>query len=205
MARAGSSLKTPIGRAAAFEARRMEILHKAALVFAEDGYHQTSVNSLAARLGVSKPVLYYYAKNKDDLLFQCVKVARDALQEAIDDTTRGKMRGLEKIRRFFSTYAEIMCGDFGRCIALIDRKALSPAARKRDALARRGLEEALHEMIREGQADRSIAPCDPVLTARALFGAFNGIPRWFHSEGALKAKDVADGYMDLFATGIGRG
>jgi AcrR family transcriptional regulator len=183
----------------------MDILRRVALVFAEDGYHQTSVNSLAARLGVSKPVLYYYAKNKDDILFQCVNVARNALQEAIDDATRGKMRGIDKIRRFFSTYAQIMCGDFGRCIALIDRKALSPAARKRDALARRELEEALHNMIREGQSDQSIRPCDPVLTARALFGAFNGIPRWFHAEGKLKAKDVADGYMDLFAAGIGRG
>jgi TetR/AcrR family transcriptional regulator, cholesterol catabolism regulator len=205
MPRTATMSKTPSDRTAAYEARRLEILSKAALVFAEDGYHQTSVNSLAARLGVSKPVLYYYAKNKDDILFQCVQVARDALQEAIDDTSRGKMRGLDKIRRFFATYAEIMCGDFGRCIALIDRKALSPAARKRDAAARRELEEAVHGMIRDGQADKSIGACDPVLTTRALFGAFNGIPRWFHAEGMLNAKDVADGYMDLFAQGIGRG
>jgi AcrR family transcriptional regulator len=182
----------------------MDILHKAALAFAEYGYHQTSVNSLAARLGVSKPVLYYYAKNKDDLLYQCGKVARDALQEAIDDATRIKARGLDKIRRFFAKYAEIMCGDFGRCLALVDRKALSPTARKKDALARRELEEALRTMIREGQADRSIVMCDPVLTARALFGAFNGIPRWFRADGALKAKDVADGYMDVFVMGLGR-
>jgi AcrR family transcriptional regulator len=204
MPRVASISKPSSDRTAAYESRRMEILHKAALVFAEDGYHQTSVNSLAARLGVSKPVLYYYAKNKDDILFQCVKVARDALQEAIDDAARGKMRGIDKVRRFFATYAEIMCSDFGRCIALLDRKALSPSARKRDALARRELENTLHTMIREGQHDKSIVDCDPVLTARALFGAFNGIPRWFHREGTLTAKDVADGYMDLFAGGIGR-
>jgi AcrR family transcriptional regulator len=204
MPRVATVSKASPDRTAAYEARRMQILHEAALVFAEDGYHQTSVNSLAARLGVSKPVLYYYAKNKDDILFQCIKVARDALQEAIDDATRGKKRGVDKIRRFFATYAEIMCGDFGRCIALIDRNALSPTTRKRDALARRELEEALHKMIREGQSDKSIGACDPVLTARALFGAFNGIPRWFHAEGTLRAKDVADGYMDLFVTGIGR-
>jgi TetR/AcrR family transcriptional regulator, cholesterol catabolism regulator len=204
MPRVSKTTKAPLDRTATYEARRMDILGKAALIFAEDGYHQTSVNSLAARLEVSKPVLYYYAKNKDDILFQCVKVARDALQEAIDDSTHGKMRGLEKVRRFFSAYAEIMCGDFGRCVALIDRKALSPAARKRDTLARREMEEAVHMMIREGQSDQSIAACDPVLTARALFGAFNGIPKWFHAEGKLRAKDVADGYMDLFAAGIGR-
>jgi AcrR family transcriptional regulator len=204
MPRVATLSKSPPDRAAAYEARRMDILHKAALAFAEDGYHQTSVNSLAARLGVSKPVLYYYAKNKDDLLFQCYKVARDALQEAIDDATRSKIRPIDKIRRFFSKYAEIMCGDFGRCLALVDRKALSPATRKKDALVRRELEESLRKMIREGQADKSIAMCDPVLTARALFGAFNGIPRWFRADGVLKAEDVADNYMDLFIRGIGR-
>src|SRR5580704_10957360 len=105
MPRVATVSKPLLDRSTSYETRRMQILHQAALVFAEDGYHQTSVNSLAARLGVSKPVLYYYAKNKDDILFQCVKVARDALQEAIDETTRRKMRGLDKIRRFFATYA----------------------------------------------------------------------------------------------------
>jgi TetR/AcrR family transcriptional regulator, cholesterol catabolism regulator len=204
MPRVATVSKPLLDRSTSYETRRMDILHKAALAFAEYGYHQTSVNSLAARLGVSKPVLYYYAKNKDDLLYQCGKVARDALQEAIDDATRIKARGLDKIRRFFAKYAEIMCGDFGRCLALVDRKALSPTARKKDALARRELEEALRTMIREGQADRSIVMCDPVLTARALFGAFNGIPRWFRADWALKAKDVADGYMDVFVMGLGR-
>jgi AcrR family transcriptional regulator len=204
MPRVATVSKPLLDRSAPYETRRMDILHKAALAFAEYGYHQTSVNSLADRLGVSKPVLYYYAKNKDDLLYQCGKVARDALQEAIDDATGSKIRGLDKIRRFFAKYAEIMCGDFGRCLALVDRKSLSPAARKKDALARRELEEALRTMIREGQADKSIVMCDPILTARALFGAFNGIPSWFRADGPLKAKDVADGYMDVFVMGLGR-
>jgi AcrR family transcriptional regulator len=204
MPRIAAPSKSSRNRAAAYEARRMDILHKAALAFAEDGYHQTSVKSLAARLDVSKPVLYYYAKNKDDLLFQCYKVARDALREAIDDATRSKIRPIDKIRLFFAKYAEIMCGDFGRCLALVDRKALSPTTRKKDAVARRELEEAVRKMIREGQADKSIVMCDPGLTARALFGAFNGITGWFRADGVLKAGDVADGYMDLFVTGIGR-
>jgi hypothetical protein len=59
-------------------------------------------------------------------------------------------------------------------------------------------------MIREGQSDKSIVMCDAILTARALFGAFDGIPRWFRADGKLKAKDVADGYMDVFVTGLGR-
>jgi AcrR family transcriptional regulator len=192
-------------RAAAFEAKRMDILHKAALAFAADGYHQTSVNSLAARLGVSKPVLYYYAKNKDDLLFQIGQVAREALQEAMSDAKGAQVSAMAKLRRFFTTYSGIMCGDFGRCFALVDPQALAEPARQKDLNHRRRIEESVRQLIIDGQADGSVRPCDPVLTARALFGAFNGLPRWFDSSGPLSPRDVADNYMDIFITGIGRG
>ena len=182
----------------------MDILRKVALAFAEDGYHQTSVSSLAHRLGVSKPVLYYYAKNKDDLLFQCVMVGQEALHHAIKRTARTSISGAGKLRHFFSTYTDIMCGDFGRCIALVDHRALSPEARRKDALARRAIEESVRSMIREGQKDGSVGPCDPATVVRALFGAFNGIPRWFTKGGELDARDVADSYLDLFMTGLGQ-
>jgi AcrR family transcriptional regulator len=198
---------TPVGsrrRAVAFENKRMEILRRAALAFADNGYHQTSIDSLATRLGVSKPVLYYYAKNKDDLLFQCGEVARDALRKAMESTHRVKISGIGKIRRFFSAYAEIMCGDFGRCLALVDSRALNPQTRKKDVITRRALEQAVREMIIAGQDDGSINVCDPVLVTRALFGAFNGIPRWFRASGVLNASDITQSYLDLFITGLGR-
>jgi AcrR family transcriptional regulator len=192
-------------RANAYEAKRMEILHKVAIVFAQDGYHQTSVNNLAERLNVSKPVLYYYAKNKDDLLFQCGEVARNELSEAMQDTSTTKISGMGKVRRFFIKYAEVMCGDFGRCLVLVDRNALSPATAKQDSYHRRKINQAVQKMIADGQKDGSIRPCDPAMTARALFGAFNGIPVWFHQDGSLNARDVAEAYLDLFITGMGRG
>jgi len=183
----------------------MDILRKVAIVFAEEGYHQTSVNILAERLNVSKPVLYYYAKNKDDLLFQCGGVARNELSEAMQDTSATKMSGMGKVRRFFIKYAEIMCGDFGRCLVLVDKNALSPETAEQDTFHRRRIELAVQQMIIEGQEDGSIRPCDPALTAKALFGAFNGIPVWFKRNGSLNAGDVAESYLDLFVTGMGRG
>ena len=192
-------------RSEAFVAKRMDILRRVALAFAEDGYHQTSVNSLAARLGVSKPVLYYYAKNKDDLLYQCCLVAREELDEAIRLTDKVHLSGMGKVRRFFTTYAEIMCGDFGRCYVLVDPQNLEPSLCRKEIEGRRGLETSVRKMICEGQEDGSVRKCDPALAARAMFGAFNGMPRWFDAGGELKAGDVAEAYIDLFVTGMARG
>ena len=188
----------------AFEARKREILREAALAFVEQGYHQTSVNDLAARLRVTKPVLYYYAKNKDDLLSQCGQIAFDELDVAMERARAARLTGLGKLRSFFTAYAEIMCGDFGRCLALVDVKAMNEATRGGDIAARRQLEASVRAMIVEGQGDGSIRDCDPAVAARALFGAFNGVPRWFDPAAALRSADVADLYLDLFVEGLRR-
>ena len=192
-------------RSFTFDAKRMDILRNAAFAFAEIGYHQTSMNSLAERLGVSKPVLYYYAKNKDDLLFQCFEVARDALGDATVGAFSSDIDGLERVRRFFKGYAEIMCGDFGRCLALVDHRALSPETRRPDVRARREIEASVRRMIVDGQAEGVIAKCNPDLAARALFAAFNGIPRWFDRKGKMKAESVAQSYIGLFVNGLRHG
>lgn len=192
-------------RSSAFTAKRLEILRQCALAFAEEGFHQTTVNGLAARLGVSKPVLYYYAKNKDDLLFQCLEIARDSLRDAMKSADRLNISGIGKIRHFFVAYVKIAAGPFGRCLALTDNKTLSPDARAKDVATRRQIEESLRNLIQEGQEDGSVAHCDPALATRALVGAFNGIPRWFRSDGDLTAEDVAEAFIDLFVTGMGRG
>jgi TetR/AcrR family transcriptional regulator, cholesterol catabolism regulator len=192
------------GQSEAFEAKRIDILRRAAIVFADEGFHETSVSGLAERLGFSKPVLYYYAKNKDDLLFQICLMAHTQLKQAIASATGARLSGLGKLRRFFSTYASIMGSDFGRCFVLVDVRALEPKTRAKELRSRRELEEAVRHMLVEGQQDGSIRACDPALTARALFGAFNGIPRWFHVGGGSDINDVVEMYFDLFMFGIAR-
>lgn len=199
-----TELEQPAERSEAFEARRVEILRRAAIVFADKGFHETSVNSLAEHLGVSKPVLYYYANNKDDLLYQCCLMAHNELKQAMAATVQAQLSGLGKIRRFFATYAKIMGSDFGRCFVLVDVRALEPTTREKELLARRALEQTVRNMLAEGQEDGSIRRCDTALTARVLFGAFNGIPRWFHTDGGSDIGDVADNYLDVLLVGIAR-
>ena len=59
------------------EAKRHAVLQAAAQLFNERGFHATSLDDIAARLNVSKPTLYYYVKNKQELLFLCHSLAFD--------------------------------------------------------------------------------------------------------------------------------
>jgi TetR/AcrR family transcriptional regulator, cholesterol catabolism regulator len=191
-------------RSPAFEARRLDLLRQVAIAFADDGYNQTSVGSLADRLGVSKPVLYYYAKNKDDLLYQSMKIAVDEIMVGLDRANTLKMCGAQKLESFFYTYTKTMCGDFGRCIAMVDYRALSEGPRAKIIVHRSDIENGVRRIIEEGQADGSIVDRDVKLTVRALFGAFNGIPAWFDNSGELTLSAVVESYVDIFTNGIGR-
>src|SRR3546814_4325570 len=66
------------------EAKREAVLQTAARAFAENGYHRTSLEEIAARLGVSKPTIYYYAQNKDDLVAAIAARALDEIVAAMD-------------------------------------------------------------------------------------------------------------------------
>src|SRR3546814_19808352 len=81
------SIKSPWAardRVAEREAKREAVLQTAARAFAENGYHRTSLEEIAARLGVSKPTIYYYAQNKDDLVAAIAARALDEIVAAMD-------------------------------------------------------------------------------------------------------------------------
>jgi hypothetical protein len=48
------------------------VLRAAVQMFNEKGFHQTSLDDVAARLGISKPTIYHYLGNKDQVLLECV-------------------------------------------------------------------------------------------------------------------------------------
>ena len=51
--------------------RRTEILKSAAAAFRRRGYHGASVDEIASALAMTKGNLYYYFKNKEEIIFAC--------------------------------------------------------------------------------------------------------------------------------------
>lgn len=185
------------------EAKRLSILKAAAHIFNERGFHHTSVADVAEALGVSKPFLYYYLKNKDDMLFECSRIATEQLHSMLDEVRSAKLSGWDRLVRLLRGYAQVMTTDFGIC--LIRNTApgfLPPEARKKLWAGRRRLNTEVERIIAQGIADGSIRSCDPKIVSFALFGAFNWISFWYREDGPLNPETIADYYIDLFARGI---
>lgn len=184
--------------------KRTAILQQAAKLFDERGYHETSLADIAAALHVTKPTLYYYVKNKEDIVSQLIERAIEAVEAEALAARRAGSNGLERLRAFARGYVELMNSESGRCLLTLRRGPASAAARARTAAGYRRIDAIARDLIAEGIADGSIRDCDVRLAAFALYGAMIWTPNWFHPGEALSAAQAGDALFDIFARGLAR-
>lgn len=189
-------------RAADRAAKREAVLRAAVRMFNERGFHATSLDDVAASLGVSKPTIYHYLGNKDQVLLECVSSGVAKLREAADAARGLPGRGIDRLRDFLVRYARINMDDFGRCVVRTGDEALSPDSALRFRALKREIDDAMRGLIEEGRADGSIATDDAKLLAFTLAGALNWPARWYDPAGPLDADTVAARMVDMLLAGV---
>ncbi len=87
---------------------RTKVLIAAADLFAAHGYYHVSVREICEAAGVSKPVLYYYFKDKDDLLLSLLVEVHSRLQQLFDSNIKPEEsfeKNLDGLYQAYSTFA----------------------------------------------------------------------------------------------------
>ncbi len=175
-----------------FAAQRDRILKSAARCFNEKGYSGTSLKDVAQLLGLTDAALYYYVRNKEELVYQCylraAELGREALERAVDEGGSG----LEQARLYVRYHVEIIVGPRGP-VAIMSEIPSLKAEHRNDVLERsRRHGRAFEQILARGIEDGSIAPCDVRMTGNAVMGAINWIPKWFHGSSAVASEIVAE-------------
>lgn len=188
------------------DAKREAVLETAAHLFLERGYSSTSMRELASMLKITKPALYYYFQNKEQILVECYRAGIAWIDSLLDEATVESGSGLEKVESYLRVYAmSIVSREFGRCVAMLDDSQLSPAARREVRTLKRRIDASIRNYIEEGIRDGSIAHCNPKLAAFAAAGAINWIGTWYRPEGGLSGEEIAAGFAELLARGLAQG
>lgn len=182
--------------------KRDAVLHASAQLFNEFGYHATSLAMIAERLQVTKPTLYYYIQNKEEILFECVRLGLELLRSVIAEAAASGGTVLCKLKAAMREYALIVSQDFGMCLIRVGEDPLAPEGRKELRRLKAELDHEFRALIEQGIADGSIAPCNPRLAAFTLAGALSWIGRWYDPNGPLSAEEVAQQTMALLMNGL---
>jgi len=182
--------ETPVDKR--FRVKRDRMLKAAARCFNLKGYSGTSLKDVADLLGLTDAALYYYVRNKQELVYLCYLRAADVGREAMQRAIREGRDGLDTVHRYLRYHIEYMVGAEGPVAIMSEIPSLKPEHRKEVLELSRKHSAAFEALLERGIADGSIAPCDVRMTGNAIMGSLNWIPKWFHGDPAVAAKIVEE-------------
>jgi AcrR family transcriptional regulator len=132
-------------------ARRSVLTREAARLFAEKGYHGTSIGDIAKALGVQKASLYAHIKSKQDLLYETMRDGAAAFHAALD-AVPDDLPPVEKIRLALRGHLRVVADQLEVATVFVREWRYLEGARHEEILAeRRRYEERFRALFREGR------------------------------------------------------
>jgi AcrR family transcriptional regulator len=156
--------------------RREQLLRTGARLFAERGFHPTSVSDIVGAIGVGKGVFYWYFQSKDELLSELLKSGHHELrkrqQQAIGDEPdplRRIERGIGASLGWFAEHRDY----FSIIQFAATDETFAPVLHRNEEI---GLSDTARH-LKEAMADGRIADQDPDMLARAIHGVIGRLTR----------------------------
>jgi len=175
-----------------FQLQRDRMLKAAAYCFNQKGYSGTSLKDVADILGLTDAALYYYVRNKEELVYQCYVRAADIGREAMDRAVDDASSGYDQVQTYIRYHIEYMVGDSGPIAIMSEVPSLKPEHREEVLEFSRLHSSRFEGLLEKGIKDGSIAPCDIRMTGNSIMGSINWIPKWFHGDADFAARVLAE-------------
>ena len=184
-----------------FEAQRHRLLKAAATCFNQKGFSGTSLKDVSRHLGLTDAALYYYVKNKEQLVYQCYLRAAELGREAMERGINDGATGFEKAYLYIVYHVEIMVGDRGPVAIMSEVPSLNRTHRNEILQVSRRHSTGFEEILESGIDDGSVAACDVRMTGNAIMGSINWIPKWFHGDPKM-AQQILQRFPEILTAGL---
>ena len=189
------------------ELKREAILRSAAAAFRRKGYHGTSMEDISEQLLMTKGSLYYYFKDKEQILFACHDFSLDRVLEKMR-TVMEEQKGAnmaDKLGALIQGLVDVMIDDLQGSALALDFTALRDELLEQIITKRDQFERGMRVVISEGVKSGEFRNVEPKLATFAILGAINWISKWYRPDGSFKAADIGRMYSDLFVKGLSKG
>lgn len=184
-----------------FEKQRDRVLKAAAACFNQKGYSGTSLKDVSRHLNLTDAALYYYVRNKEELVYLCYLRAADLGREAMARGVAEGRNGLERALLYIRYHVEVMVGEDGPLAIMSEIPSLKQNHRSEILRVSRQHSAGFEEILKAGIVDGSIKHCDVRMTGNAIMGAINWIPKWYHGDSAT-AKKLVEEYPKILTAGL---
>src|SRR5260370_30220767 len=183
------------------------ILRTAASIFAEKGYHSTSMRDISRATKVSLAGLYHYCRSKEELLFLIQDHCFGRVLERLEERLCEKHDAIERLRILIDNHLSFFATNMAE-MKVLSHEAESlrgemqerVAGRKRDYT--RLVRRILSDVHRGESASAPRTPDDLTVETYALFGMMNWIYNWYNPHGKLSVTELVDSITRLFLMGF---
>lgn len=197
--------KKPLAKPKKSELRRESILKHALALFDLHGFANTSLDDIARAAGVKREAIYYYFKNRAEILLCLIRPQSEdlvgGLKKVVDSDANATTKLRDAIRNHLQRF-DRHCLEMTislRDIYLDDAKEVR---REMDKIWRQ-YENMWTEIIEEGQASGEFSHCGkPKMIAFAILGMCNWLARWYDPEKSVSVDELIDTYFELLAHGL---
>jgi len=185
--------------------RRLEIVRRAAEIFARKGVASTSMEDIATAVGIKREGVYYYFKNRSAILLEIIQPQSNALLRNLERIHRSNASPVDKLRSAIGSHLDSYNPNYIEMSVALREVHFTEEQSKLRKLQNiwDGYEKLWAELIAEGQArDAFAADLDPKLVTLAILGMCNWVCRWYRPEGEFSIAQIADTYSTIIVSGL---
>lgn len=181
------------------------LLQAALDCFVEQGYHGTTIRTVAARAGLSVPGLYHHYESKQSLLVAIVQIAMKdllvrseaALAEA-GDSAEDQFRVMVECLTLYHAHRRGLA-----FIASSEIRSLHDEARAVHIAARDNEQQIMDRIVDQGVAEGCFATKYPKESSRAIVTMCTGVSQWYRRGGELTPEELARRYVSIARATLG--
>src|SRR5918911_1575097 len=182
-------------------ARRSELTREAARLFAEKGYHGTSIGDLAQAMGIQKGSLYAHIQSKQDLLYETMREGAAAFHAGLD-AIPDDLPATEKIRLALRSHLRVVADQLDVATVFVREWRYLEAERREEIVGeRRRYEERIRGFFREGRELGELrTDLDDATAALLVLSAANWAYTWLQP--GRDTDELADQFYNLLVDGM---
>jgi AcrR family transcriptional regulator len=181
---------------------RDSLLDIAVAVFNERGYDATSMDELAARLGITKSAIYHHVSSKVELLRRALDRALDALFAVTEEPGATTGPAIDRLEHVVRGSVRVLAAELP-FVTLLLRVRGNSEVEQAALQRRREFDGIVTDLVGAAEEQGDVRPdVDPAVISRLLFGTVNSLTEWYRPDRGLDAEALADAVVATTFDGL---
>lgn len=182
---------------------REDVVAAAGRLFAERGFHGTSMRDLGDELGLLGSSLYSHVESKEQLLVEVVQRGADLFQGLVDRVMGSDLEPDQKVAELVRGHVAIITGNQALSSTFLNEARFLPRASRRAIVDMRDRYEAnVRDMIAAAIDGKVFREQDPALATIMVLSVLNALTRWYRPTGRRSAESIAEAMVEFVMDGL---